>query len=52
MPIIRSLKSGVSQDNYGLSEEILKLAVNEVGRILSFVINLCIDKGIFPKKLK
>lgn len=50
--IIMSLKNTGSTGYDGISTHILKLVSSDISPVLSHVINLSIEKGVFPERLK
>lgn len=50
--IIQSLKNTKSTGNDGLATNIIKKVHKYINSPLSYIINLCFEKGIFPDKLK
>ncbi|XP_052752380.1 uncharacterized protein LOC128200995 [Galleria mellonella] len=52
LTIIRSLKDTNSTGYDDISTKIVKEVATQIAPILSYIINLCIENGIFPDKLK
>ena len=50
--IIQDLDQSKATDIYGMPTKLIKLGVNEISPVLSYLFNYSFCKGIFPDKLK
>jgi hypothetical protein len=50
--IVSNFHPSPSTDIFGISAKLLKAVINDVVEPLTFVINSCLEQGVFPEKLK
>lgn len=49
---INSLSNSTSLDIYGMNSSIMKMASSFIDEVLSYLFNICVNSGIYPKCLK
>lgn len=52
MKIVHNLKNSHSPDTYGFSSHLLKTIIGYIAEPLAFLINQCLNSGVFPDELK